>query len=90
MMRQFVMVASSALIMLSVAGTAHSQTQGGAAVNIGTLGIGFDGAVQVAQRANARVGVNFFNFNHDFDNDGTTLAAHLKLRSVTAQLDWTP
>ena len=90
MMRQFVMVASSALIMLSVAGTAHSQTQGGAAVNIGTLGIGFDGAVQVAQRANARVGVNFFNFNHDFDNDGTTLAAHLKLRSVTAQLDWFP
>jgi hypothetical protein len=59
-------------------------------VTLGTLGIGFDGAVAATDRSNVRVGFNFFNFNHDFDNDGITLAAHLKLRSVTAQFDFFP
>lgn len=90
MMRLFVACVLSAVMMVSVAGEARSQTHGGAAVKLGTLGIGFDGAVGINGHSAARVGVNFFNFNHDFDKDGITLAAHLKLRSVMAQLDWFP
>jgi hypothetical protein len=78
-------------MLLAQAAVGHTQTTtGGVDVKIGTLGIGFDGAVGVTEKANVRVGVNFFNFNHDFDNDGITMAAHLKLRSVMAQFDWFP
>jgi len=84
-----VSVLAVALVLLH-ARPGQSQTYGGAAVKLGTLGIGFDGAVAATDRSNVRVGFNFFNFNHDFDNDGITLAAHLKLRSVTAQFDFFP
>ena len=85
--------AMSLLMVLSFAGEARSQTEahGGVGVKVGTLGFGFDGAVPVLDHANAwRIGANFFNFNHDFDTDGITLAAQLKLRSVIAQFDWFP
>src|SRR2546421_1927517 len=85
------MVSALAIVMVLLhASTGQSQTYGGVGVKLGTLGIGFDGAVAATDRSNVRVGVNFFNFNHDFDNDGITLAAHLKLRSVTAQFDFFP
>jgi len=78
-------------MLLFHASAGHSQTTtGGVDAKVGTLGIGFEGAVGVTETANVRVGVNFFNFNHDFDNDGITLAAQLKLRSVMAQFDWFP
>jgi hypothetical protein len=89
-MRVSVVWALAVLMVLLQASAGLSQTNGGVAVKLGTLGIGFDGAVAATDRSNVRVGVNFFNFNHDFDNDGITLAAHLKLRSVTAQYDWFP
>jgi hypothetical protein len=91
MMKLFVTVAS-VLMLMSFAGEARSQTDShaGVGVKVGTLGIGFDGAVPVADRVNVRAGVNFFNFNHDFDNEGITLAAQLKLRSVHAQVDLFP
>jgi hypothetical protein len=85
-----VSVLTVALVVLLHAHPGRGQTHGGAAVTLGTLGIGFDGAVAATDRSNVRVGFNFFNFNHDFDNDGITLAAHLKLRSVTAQFDFFP
>src|SRR5882672_925577 len=90
-MRLFV-CATSLLMVLAFAGEASSQTEShaGVGVKVGTLGFGFDGAVPVMERANVRVGFNFFNFNHDFDNDGITLAAQLKLRSVMAQFDLFP
>src|SRR5690242_14335003 len=90
-MRLFV-CAMSLLMVLSFAGEASSQTEahGGVGVKVGTLGFGFDGAVPVLENANVRIGANFFNFNHDFDTDGITLAAQLKLRSVVAQFDWFP
>jgi len=90
-MRLFV-VAMSLLMVLSFAGEARSQTEahGGVGVKVGTLGFGFDGAVPVLENANVRIGANFFNFNHDFDTDGITLAAQLKMRSVVAQFDWFP
>ena len=85
------MVCALAAVLLLHARPGESQTYGGAAITLGTLGIGFDGAVAATERSNVRVGFNFFNFNHDFDtDDGITLAAHLKLQSVTAQFDFFP
>jgi len=89
-MRVSVVCALAVLMVILHAPVGQSQTIGGAGVKLSTLGVGFDGAVAATDRSNVRVGVNFFNFNHDFDNDGITLAAHLKLRSVTAQFDWFP
>jgi len=91
MMRSTVVSGCAVLMLLFQASAGHSQTTtGGMGAKVGTLGIGFEGAVGVTENSNVRVGVNFFNFNHDFDNDGITLAAHLKLRSVMTQFDWFP
>ena len=73
------LVCAFAVLMVGLHATAgQSQTYGGVGVKLSTLGIGFDGAVAATDRSNVRIGANFFNFNHDFDNDGITLAAHLK------------
>jgi hypothetical protein len=91
MMRASVVCACAALMLLMQAAPGHTQTTtGGVGVKVGTLGIGFDGAVGVTEKSAVRVGVNFFNYNHSFDNDGITLAAQLKLRSLMAQFDWFP
>ena len=91
MMKAPVVCACAALLLLTQATAGHTQTtSGGVDVKLGTLGIGFDGAVGVTENSAVRVGVNFFNFNHEFDNDGITLAAQLKLRSVMTQFDWFP
>ena len=90
-MRLFAVLLLSGAIVVSFAGEAQSQeSHGGVAFKIGTLGLGFDGAAAVAERVNVRASFNFFDFNHDFEDDGITLAAHLKMRSVTAQLDLFP
>jgi hypothetical protein len=86
-------------LMLAVAmsvcflGTVSAQEAGphsnvGVAVKISTLGLGVDAAFPVAERANVRVGFNASTLTHDFDNDGITLAASLKLRSFSTYLDW--
>ena len=54
------------------------------------LGIGADIAVRVNEKVNVRGGFNVLSLSHDFDNDGITLAAQLKLRSVSAHIDWFP
>ena len=91
MMRTSVVCACATLMLLTQAMPGHAQTTaGGLGVKVGTLGIGFDGAVGVTEQSAVRVGVNFFNYNHSFDNDGITLAAQLKMRSVMAQFDWFP
>jgi len=69
---------------------AQSDAHGGVAVTVSTLGYGVEGAAPVGGKANVRVSGNFFNFDHDFDNDGITIAASLKLRSVSAYLDLFP
>jgi hypothetical protein len=92
MMRLFAAIAVSVLMIGFQAREASSQTasHAGVAAKVSTLGFGFDGAVPVAEQSNVRVGINFFSLNHDFDNDGITMAAQLKLRSVSAQYDWFP
>jgi hypothetical protein len=46
--------------------------------------------VPVNEKVNIRGQGNFFGFSHDFDEDGITLNAKLKLRSLNALLDWFP
>ena len=62
----------------------------GVAIKLSTLGIGVDAAVPVHDRVNIRGGFSALSLNHDFDTDGITLAAQLKLRSVSTYLDWFP
>ena len=62
----------------------------GVGLKAGTLGIGVDVAVPLAHKLNVRAGVTTFSLNHDFDSDGITLAAKLKLRSFDTHLDWFP
>src|SRR5712692_5676798 len=52
------------------------------------LGVGAEVAVPVHERVNVRAGFNLFSVSHDFDKDEITLAANLKLRSVSASVDW--
>lgn len=64
----------------------HSKV--GLAAKVSTLGVGVDAAFPVLERANVRVGFNLFTLNHNFDNDGITLAASLRMRSFSAYFDW--
>jgi len=90
-MKATVVCVCAVLMLMCQATAGHGQTTtGGMAVKVGILGVGFDGAVGITEKSSVRIGVNFFNFNHDFDDDGITLAAQLKLRSVMAQYDWFP
>ena len=66
------------------------SSNAGVAVHGGSLGLGFGLAVPVSERLNVRGEFNALSVNHDFDKDGITLAAQLKLRSVNAILDWFP
>ncbi len=66
------------------------NARAGAAFTVATLGFGADVAVPVSQKVNVRGGFSVFSLSHDFDDDGITLAAQLKLRSVSAHLDWFP
>ena len=66
------------------------NSNAGVAFTVATLGLGVDVAVPVSENVNVRGGFSAFSLNHDFDNDGITFAAQLKLRSVSAHLDWFP
>jgi hypothetical protein len=84
-------------ILVCGAGRAPAQTDVpasdshvGVAVKASTMGVGFEVATPVAERANVRVGFNVFGLSHDFDRDGIALAAQLKLRSFDTHFDWFP
>ena len=66
------------------------NSNAGVAFTVSTLGLGADVAVPVSETVNVRGGFRAFGLNHDFDNDGITFAGQLKLRSVSAHLDWFP
>lgn len=59
----------------------------GVGVKIGTLGIGPQVAVEVANRVNVRGGFNLFSYSHTFDQSGASIDGSLKLQSVEANLD---
>ncbi len=85
-----------AVVFLLHVGVASGQTLSspnshvGLAVKLTTLGVAIEGATPVSERTNVRVGFDVFGLNHDFDKDGITLAAQLKLRSFNTYLDWFP
>lgn len=67
------------------------RSNGGVALTLAApLGVGADIAVPVGERVNLRGGFSVLQFSHDFDEDGIMYAAELKLRSVSAHLDWFP
>ena len=94
-MKQFsaLVVAASAVVFAAVPAAAqdfgpHSSV--GLAAKVSTLGLGVDAAMPVLEKANVRIGFNMFTFNHDFEDEGITFGASLKLRSVAASFDWFP
>jgi hypothetical protein len=94
-MKVFPAIALAAVTTLCIGDLAAAQELGphskvGVAVKVGTMGVGVDAAFPVLERANVRVGVNTFTFNRDFENDGTALAASLRMRSVSASFDYFP
>lgn len=91
-MFQALVVGVSAVVF--TAGPAAAQatlgphTSFGVAGKVSTLGGGVDVAVPVHERANVRVGFNMFTLSRDFDDEGITFGASLRLRSLTASFDW--
>jgi hypothetical protein len=90
-MNRFLALALVGLMLGAGSGTAAAQeSHAGIAFKLSTLGAGVDLAVPVGEKVNVRGGFSGLSLNHDFDNDGIDLAAQLKLRSVSAHLDWFP
>lgn len=93
-MKKALLVFALVVPMLVVsAGRAGAQSPGpraGVAVKFGVLGAGVDVAVPVGDKVNIRGGFSGFSLSHEFEDDGITLDASLKLRSASAHLDWFP
>jgi len=94
MIKAFVRALATAAIVLGGTHQALAQTAAHTHVGIGVKGgfegFGVDVAVPVAHRVNARIGFGTFSLSHDFDEDGQTLAAKLKLGDVHAHVDLFP
>lgn len=60
----------------------------GAGFQLSTLGPGVQFAARVLPSADVRVGFSEFHYSHSFDRDGINYDGRLRLRSVSAQLDW--
>ncbi len=52
--------------------------------------VGFDVAVALNPKLNFRTGLNFFRLSPEFDDDGTTVAATVRLSGFDTHLDWYP
>jgi len=60
----------------------------GIGVDLSSLGISGQLAVQVLQRANVRVGFNWFDYRGTLNDDGILYAGNLNLKSVNANFDY--
>jgi hypothetical protein len=58
------------------------------APKVGTLGIGGDVAIGIANGVNARIGANWADLDIDHDFSDISYEANLDLQSFTAMLDW--
>jgi len=63
------------------------QTLYGFGVAAGSLGAGVQGAVSVTKHSNVRGGFNIFSFSDNFNKDGISYGATLKLRSAQVTYD---
>lgn len=68
-------------------GSSSFSPAGGIGVKVGTLGVGIQGAVAVANRVNVRGGFNVFSISRSLDQSGAAVDASVKLQSVEANLD---
>ncbi len=95
-MNRILALALTGTVLVCGAATAGAQpvstpnTHAGVAVKLTTLGAAIEVAVPVHDRVNVRAGFNGFSLSRDFDDDGITLAAQVKLRSFSTYLDWFP
>jgi hypothetical protein len=62
----------------------------GIGLKISPLGAGIEAAVPLAAKFNVRGGVNVFQYNRNFTNDGIHYSGQLHFRSAEAHLDWFP
>jgi hypothetical protein len=62
----------------------------GVASSVGIGGIGFNVATPVHRRFNLRAGSDFFGYSTTFQEQGANVAAHLRMQSAHASLDWFP
>jgi hypothetical protein len=62
----------------------------GIASHAGVGGIGFDLATPLTRKFNLRAGSEFFGYSETFQDQGANIAAHLRLQSAHASLDWFP
>lgn len=85
-----------AVSLLAVPATALAQAapsstaRVGLGVAVSTLGVEIEAATRVTAKTNVRMAFNVFSYSHDFNNDGSTYAASLKLRSLEVYFDWFP
>lgn len=74
----------------SAAAPGNVRSRVGLYFKVSSLGYGIDVATPISDKLNVRGGFTYFGFSRDFDDDGITIDATGKLRSVSASLDWFP
>jgi hypothetical protein len=67
-----------------------SSSKVGIGLKVSPLGAGIEAAVPLAAKFNVRGGVNVFQYNRNFVNDGIHYSGQLHFRSAEAHLDWFP
>lgn len=62
----------------------------GVSAQLGTTGVGLHLSTAIAENVNARVGVNFLNYNRSASTSGVNYDASLRLQTVDLLADWFP
>lgn len=92
MKRYFIVVLIGAFLVLVVGSVAYADS-GRFAVSakpISTLGLGVEGTARILPKLNARLGVNYFPYTYDGEEDDVDYDIDLNLFSGSALLDWHP
>jgi hypothetical protein len=92
-MRKLVLAALIIVVMFSITTFAGDKPGSGWAIDakVGTMGIGADVSRSIVPRVlNFRTGVSLFSYSTDFDEEGITYNAKLKLGAVPIAVDVFP
>ena len=91
MNKKLLIVAVGLLIIPLYLNEAHAGSSRYAlAAKAGTLGLGVEGTIKLSEKFNARVGVNAFSYDTDWDKDDINYDADIQLSTVAALIDWHP
>ena len=71
---------------LLVSGIANAEV--GASVRAGTLGLGIELNLGLAETLNLRLGYNTYNYDDTIEDTDVRYQGEIKLRNSTALLDW--